>query len=172
MTGCDQWLVEILIDADVTSPGRAGALVKGSHLAQTRYAHQVTALLLSILRKDAYSRFTVVCEENWAELLSFKTWCIQQGSKVPQFKYWQMVYDMEMLLLRFVPSIRTGDLFLNEKSLDEIADWAFIFDHYNYAHWLPVHVRDMMNAQEKHPALYIQFADGFFTIAKTQNLSQ
>ena len=129
----------------------------------------MTALLLSILRKDAYSRFTVVCEENWAELLSFKTWCIQQGSKVPHFKYWQMVYDMEMLLLRFVPSIRTGDLFLNEKSLDEIADWAFILDHYNYAHWLPVHVCDMMNAQVKHPALYIQFADGFFTIAKTQN---
>ena len=76
---------------------------------------------------------------------------------------------MEMLLLRFVPSIRTGDLFLNEKSLDEIADWAFILDHYNYARWLPVHVREMMNVQEKHPAIYIQFADGFFTIAKTQN---
>ena len=41
--------------------------------------------------------------------------------------------------------------------------------HYNYAHWLPVHVRDMMNVRVKHPALYRQFADGFFTIAKTQN---
>ena len=133
------------------------------------YAHQVTALSLSILRKHAYTRYTDVCEENGNELLSFKTWCIQQSSQVPQFKYWQTVYDMEMLLLRFVRSIRTEDLFLYEKSLDEIAYWVFILDHYNYARWLPVHVRDMMNVRVKHPALYRQFADGFFTIAKTQN---
>ena len=43
--------VEMLIDADVTSPGRAGALVKGSHVTWTRYAHQVTALSLSILER-------------------------------------------------------------------------------------------------------------------------
>ena len=88
---------------------------------------------------------------------------------MPQLKYWQTVYDMEMLLLRFVRSIRTGDLFLYEKSLDEIADWVFILDHYNYARWLPVHVRDMLNVRVKYPALYRQFADEFFTIAKTQN---
>ena len=64
---------------------------------------------------------------------------------MPQLKYWQTVYDMEMLLLRFVRSIRTGDLFLYEKSWDEIADWAFILDNYNYARSLTVHVRDMMN---------------------------
>ena len=133
------------------------------------YAHQVTTLSLSILRKHAYTRYTDVCEENGDELLSFKTWCIQQSSKVPPFRYWQTVYDMEMLLLRFVRSIRTEDLFLYEKSLDEIADWVFILDHYNYARWLPVHVRHMMNVRVKHPALYRQFADGFFTIAKTQN---
>ena len=79
------------------------------------------------------------------------------------------MYDMEMLLLRFVRSIRTGDLFLYEKSWDEIADWAFILDHYNYAHWLPVHVRDTINVRVKHPDPYRQFADGFVTIAKTQN---
>ena len=109
--------------------------------------------------------YLTLCEENGAELISFKTWCIRQGSKVPQFKYWQTVYDMDMLLLRFVRSISTGDL----KSLEEIPDWAFILDHYNYARWLPVHVRNMMNERVKHPALYRQFADGFFTFAKTQN---
>ena len=53
--------------------------------------------------------------------------------------------------------------------LDEVADWAFILDHYNYAHWLPVHVRDMLNLENKHQDLYKQFADGFFTVAKTSN---
>ena len=32
-----------------------------------------------------------------------------------------------------------------------------------------MHVREMMNVRVKHPALYRQFADGCFTIAKTQN---
>ena len=39
----DNGWVEMLIDADVTSPGRAEALVKSSHVTWTRYAHQVTA---------------------------------------------------------------------------------------------------------------------------------
>ena len=135
-------------DADVTSAGRAEALINGSHVTWTRYAHQVTSLSLSILERMPI-RYTAVCEKNGAELLSLKTW-FKQG-KVPQFKYWQMVYDMEMLLLRFERSIRTGDLFLYEKPWDEIADWAFILDHYNYARWLPVHLRDMMNVRVKHP---------------------
>ena len=91
---------------------------------------------------------------------------------MPQFKYWQMVYDMEMLLLRFVPSIRTGDLFPNEKSLDEIADWAFILDHYNYAHWLPVHVRDMMNAHEKHRLSICSLLMDISQLPKRKTLSQ
>ena len=87
---------------------------------------------------------------------------------MPQLKYWQTVHDTEMLLLRFVRSIRTGDLCFSTGShqWDEIADWAFILDHYNYARWLPVHVRDTMNVRVKHSD---QFADGFVTIAKTQN---
>ena len=36
-------------------------------------------------------------------------------------------------------------------------------------HNIALHVRDTMNVRVKHPALYRQFADGCFTIAKTQN---
>ena len=32
-----------------------------------------------------------------------------------------------------------------------------------------MHVREMANVRVKHPVLYRQFADGFFTIAKMQN---
>ncbi len=113
-------------------------------------------------------KYTCDCQKNEEEPLSFIAWC-KKGEALPQFKYWQTVYDMEMLLLRFVRSVRVGDFNLYVKTLDEVADWAFILDHYNYARWLPVHVRDMINLQDKHPVLYKQFADGFFTVAKTQN---
>ena len=139
--------VEMLIDADVTSPGRAEALVNGSHVTWTRYSHQVTALSLSILERMPIHDTRL--SERRMGLNSYRSkpgaHTLQQGSKVPQFKYCQTVYDMEMPLLRFVRSIRTGDLFLYEKSWDEIADWAFILDNYNYARSLTVHVRDMMN---------------------------
>ena len=46
----DSGWVEMLIDADVTSPGRAEALVKGSHVTWTRYAHQLTALSFQLLK--------------------------------------------------------------------------------------------------------------------------
>ncbi len=36
-------------------------------------------------------------------------------------------------------------------------------------HNIALHVRDTMNVRVKHPALYRQVADGFFTIAKTHN---
>ena len=107
------------------------------------------------------------CQENGDEFLSFKTWCNKKGEILPQFKYWQTVYEMDMLLLRFVRSIHVGDLDLYEKTLDGFADWAFILDHYNYARWLPGNVRDMFNLPMKHPHLYKQFADGFFTNAMT-----
>ena len=50
-----------------------------------------------------------------------------------------------------------------------IADWAYILDHYNYARWFPVYVRNIINLQIKHPDLYNHFAEGFFAFAKTQN---
>ena len=158
----DSGWTAVLIAAEVTSSGRAEAMLKGTHVTRTRYAHQVTALSLSILRREAYTKYM-------DELQSFKAWCNKKGETLPQFKYWQTVYDMEMLLLRFVRSLRVGDLDLYVRSLDEVADWAFILDHYNYARWLPVHLRDMLNLPMKHPHLHKQFADGFFTIAKTRN---
>ena len=46
---------------------------------------------------------------------------------------------------------------------------CYVGINYNYTRWLPMHVREMLNVRVKHPALYRQFADVFFTIAKTQN---
>ena len=42
----DSGWTAILIDAEVTSPGRAEVLLKGTHVTKTCYAHQVTALSL------------------------------------------------------------------------------------------------------------------------------
>ena len=115
----------------MTITGRVEAMLKGPHVTRTRYAHKVTTLSLSILRREAYTKYTYECQENVNEPLPFNAWCTKMRRTFLQFKYWQTVYDMEMLLLRFVHSIRIGDFDLYVRTLDDIADWAFILDHYN-----------------------------------------
>ena len=46
------WTVA-LEKADITSSGVAQSFLKASHLARTRHAHQVTALSLAKLQKEA-----------------------------------------------------------------------------------------------------------------------
>jgi len=84
----------MLIEADITSPGRADAMLKGTHVTRTCYAHQVTALSLSFLKREAYTKYIGDCEESGEVILSFKAWCDEKEETLPQFKYWQTAYDM------------------------------------------------------------------------------
>ena len=107
----------MLINAEVTASGQAEAMLKGTHATGTRYAHQATVLSLSILRREAYLKYTKDYQENNNGIQSFEAWSNQKKT-LPHFKYWLIVHDMELLLLRFVHSIRIGDF----GSLDGIAD--------------------------------------------------
>ena len=55
---------------------------------------------------------------------------------------------MGILLLGFVRSIRIGDF----GSLDEIADWAFILDHYHYARLTSCSCAGYAESADKTPA--------------------
>ena len=65
-------------------------MLKGSRVTRT-HSHQLTALSLSILRREAYSKYTGDCQENGDE---FAAWCNKKRETLPQFKYWQTVYDI------------------------------------------------------------------------------
>ena len=45
--------------------------------------------------------------------------------------------------------------------------WFFALDHTNYARWLPIHVRDMVELAEKHPDVYAEYLNGNFTVQKS-----
>ena len=72
-----------------------------------------------------------------------------------------------MLLSRFVRSLKEGDLTLYVDTCDEHCGWFHIMDHTNYARWLPVHVRDMVVLDEKHPQIYAEFMNGNFVVQKS-----
>ena len=94
-------------------------MIEGTHVTKTRYEHQIPVLLLWILQREAYLKYTKDCQENGVEIQAFEVWSNQKEKTLKYLKYWQTFYDMEIELLRYVRSIH-------------IEDWACILDHYNY----------------------------------------
>lgn len=133
-----------------------------SNITLCRYFHQVTACVLYQQRKDAYSSY---CKKT-STPLSETDW-LSECMKYPMFKFWSITLKMELILLQFVKAIRNADFELYVKAMHLIAPWMFSLDHYNYARWLPVHINSMATLQDNHPAVYAQFANGFFTAQKS-----
>ena len=62
-----------LVQAGVTTSGRADAISNGSQVTRARYAHQVTAAVLHLLQRAAFDDYIQLQDE--AETpLSFKSW--------------------------------------------------------------------------------------------------
>ena len=91
-----------LLRSELTTSGRADAMLSGAHVTRTRYAHQVTAATLCMLQKRAHEQYLVRSVSG----LSFEEWCTLQCEQQPQFKYWTIAFHMQLLLLQFVRSIR------------------------------------------------------------------
>ena len=140
--------------------------MSGSHVTRSRYAHQVTAGSLKILRDCAYQQY----HENEQNALSFEAWCEKQCKEQPQFKYWTIVLYLELLYLQFIRSIRERNFKMYIQTLIQIVPWLFALDHINYARWLPVHIADMLNLIKTHPVIYHEFMNGHFAVQKTSNI--
>ena len=72
-------------------------------------------------------------------------------------------------MLSFVRSYRESNFRLYKESLSSLIPYFFALDHTNYARWLPIHLRDMLALQTKHPEVYEEFEKGNFTVRKSEN---
>ena len=153
-----------LTQADLATAGKAESFLKTSHVKRTRHAHQVTASALSILLHNAYD--TYVCEES--EPMPFDEWCTERIEASPQFQYWLIVMQMELLVLLYVRSLRDANFLLYVAVLVALTPWLFALDHTHYSRWVPIHIRDMMTLHERHPDIATQFAQGGFVVRKTK----
>ena len=119
-----------LSQAGIASSG----FLKASHLTRTRHAHQVTALALGKLQENAFLYTDEACHDEDKE-----TWRQNMVQKSPTFQYWDTILNIELLGLIFIRSHRG----LYVESLKAMVPWFFALDHYNYARWIPIHIRDM-----------------------------
>ena len=67
----------------------------------------------------------------------------------------------------YVRSLREGDFMLYIDALTNIIPWFFALGHTNYVRWIPVHLRDMVALEDKHPYMFAEFMAGNFTVKKT-----
>lgn len=118
-----------LSEAGVASSGTADSFLKVSHLTRTRHAHQVTALALSKLQRDAF----VTCNDE---------------SDDEAFAKWRSDLLERSPTLIFIKAHRTRQFQLFVETLEVLAPWFFALDHVNYSRWLPVFINDMKSLPE------------------------
>lgn len=98
-----------LIQANVTTTGRADAIASGSQITRARYAHQVTAAALHLLQQKAYQQYLKYQGDAGEKSLSSIAWHEKQFMEQPQFTFWSMALYLELLYLQFVRSLRSAD---------------------------------------------------------------
>lgn len=91
--------------------------------------------------------------------MSLDEWILTVSS-FPMVKYWLTVLKLEVLLLTFLKSVRTGDFNMYIKSLRGMIPWFFALDHPNYSRWLCIHLKDMIELKIKAPKILQEFVQG------------
>ena len=73
-----------------------------------------------------------------------------------------------MLQCRFVRSLREGAFDLYMQVIDELCGWLFTFDQTHYSRWLPIHVKDMVELEKKHPRVLEVFRKATLSCKKSE----
>jgi len=120
-----------------------------------------------VLQRSAYQQYLELHAEDDGNVLSFTAWCEEQSNDHPQFLYWCMTLSLELLVLQFVKSLREGSFHLYIETLAKLVPWMCALDRTHYS--LPVHIRDMVQLERRHPTVYQQFQQGHFTVQKTEH---
>ena len=156
----------VLSAANVSTEGRADSLQKGSHISRGQWAHQVTAAALYILLHKAYDEYKINNPDN--EQTTFDDWCKQSVLEQDQFNYWYTVWRLELMFLQFLRSEREHAFQAYKEALLDIIPWMFALDHYLYARWMSVHMRDLLALEFDCPSVHQQFSEkGNFVTQKT-----
>ena len=154
------------IISKIATLGTADSFTNACHLTKSRHAHQVTAATLYILQKKAYQKYRLSLPPE-EDALEYSEWCIKMCSDQPLFLYWSRTMELQLTILKVVKSLREGHFDQYIISLTQLMPWIFALDHFNYAQWLSVHIRDMCSLSETHPDIFEAFSAGAFTANKT-----
>ena len=113
----DSGWTAVLSQAHVLTYGRAQSALNEHHIKRTRYAHQVSVMSLHLLKHNAYSAY---CSGVHETPDSQQVWEQLSRSDNPKFKYCSTIMELELLMCRFIHSLREGDFPLYVQVCDEL----------------------------------------------------
>ena len=137
---------------------------------KSRHAHQVTAASLSILKRSAYNSYVKDLPTN-EDIPSFETWETRCAADCPQFQYWNLTIQFQLLILIFIRAQRDCNFQLYLESLHNLIPRFFALDQTNYVRWLPADIPDLMNLAKVYPNDEMEFRNEHFVINKTARVS-
>ena len=121
----DSGWTTVLSQAHVLTSGRAQSALNEHHIKRTRYAHLVSVMSLHLLKHKAYSAY---CSGVDGAPESQEVWEQLSRTDNPQFKYWSTIMELELLMCRFIRSLREGDFPLYVQVCDELCAWFHVID--------------------------------------------
>ena len=71
------------------------------------------------------------------------------------------------MALTLIRAFREGNFDLYSQAMSELIPYFFANNNVNYARWLPIHLRDIVSLEQKHPRLAEEFKQGKFVVHKT-----
>ena len=114
--------------------------------------------------REAYKDY---CSED-SSTPTFEEWHDQQMHESPQFQFWHLVLDMELIIFILIRSFREGNFTLYHEAFSGVIPYFFANNNVNYAHWLPVHLKNMMCLEQQHPEVAREFHKGNFVVHKSR----
>ena len=156
-----------IVEADIASSGTAESFLSASSVTRTRQANQITSSCLDKLLKNVYEYYSNKAVANADAVLSFETWCQKRLKESPQFYFWHLVLSMELTIPSLVIAFREAKLTLYCQVLCAFIPFFFATNNVNYARWLPVHLKDMLSLEHKHPYVFQEFQSGKFVVFKS-----
>ena len=133
--------VQALTEKSIAEAGTADSYLHATHIARTRYVHQVTALALSALQHIAY--------DSSSSTLSFEVWRNELKKSSPTFQFWDLILRIELSVFVIIRTHREKNLQLYIEALDKIMFIFFALDHYNYCRWLSAHIQDLQTLTDE-----------------------
>ena len=127
---------KILTEAGITkTEAAATSFLKASDTMRTRYAHQITVVVLDILLKRSY--------ENSGSTVSFENWVSVASREKTTVQFWLLIHKYQQLISMFIRSHRERKFKLMVDTLEKLVPLFFALDHQNYARWVPIFIRDL-----------------------------
>lgn len=150
---------EVLAEAGIAlTEAAAISYLRANDPMRTRYAHQITVVVLDSLLKRAY--------EDGGSEMTFDDWVSVACKEKPTVQFWLLIHKYEQLIFMFIRSHRERKFKLMVATLKKLVLLFFALDHQNYARWVSVFIRDLESLPS---SIQEEFEAGHWTVSRSNH---